>query len=257
MIDDGAGAVVVVVAGIVVVVVVVVVVVDDDVDVVIGKVVVGAAVVVTLGTVVDTGTVVGEVELVELVPDGTVVAGVGVGVVVVVVSELPDVTIVVGTSVVVVVSATCKASGEAKYSLGHEPAFHTRCRVDGLTQVGSEPLTFRNDARVLPFGHAPDFAYFKVFVLVTQTTAFDLVDQIIFVSPLAQPPDLVVAKMICDLLTQNRLVVDAPRTGPPNREIRSPVKKRRKKAQMMCWSAMARCGGRTMRGAGSMVEPYN
>lgn len=255
--------------GIVVVVVVVVVVVGGVVDVVTGNVVVGAAVVVTLGTVDETGTDVVVVELVELVPDETVVGGevddevAGVVVVgkegsVVVVSELPDVTIVVGTSdVVVVVSATCNASGDAKYNLGQERDFHTRCRVDGLTHVGIEPLIFRNDARVLPFGHAPVFAYFKVFVLVTQTTAFDLVDQIIFVSPLAQPPDLVVVKMICNLLTQNRLVVDAPRTGPPCRERRSPVTKRRRKAQMVDGGVMGRCGGRTMRGAGSMVEPYN
>ena len=87
--------------------------------------------------VVATGTVVVEVELVELGSEGIVVTGNVVveeaaGVVVeengsvVVVSELPETTIVVGTSeVVVVISATCNASGDATYSFGQVRDFQT------------------------------------------------------------------------------------------------------------------------------------
>ena len=225
MIDAGAGGAVVVVGCTVVVVVGATVVVV--VEVVVGMVVVVAIVVVV---VVVAGTVV----VVVVVVVGTVVAGVLVevvagivdvdvdekvvevilGIVVVVMALFNAGTVVAGEDVVVTISATCNGNGDATYVFGQELVdLHTRSRVVDLTHVGIEPVTVRIDARVLPLGQVPVFAYFKVLELVTQTTALDLVFQMILVSPLPQPPDLVVPKTTCERFTQNLAVVVAPRAN--------------------------------------------
>lgn len=232
--DAGAGGAVVVAAGSVVVVVDVVVVVVGAtvvavvVDVVVlGTVVVvaGSVVVVVVEVVVVTGTVVtvvlelvveGIVEVVDVdvdeddVVDQKVVV-VTLGIVVVVMALFTAVMVVAGADVVVTISATCNVSGDATYVFGQVLVdFHTSCRVVDLAHVGIEPVAVRNEARVLPLGQVPVFAYFKVLELVTQTTALDRVVQVILVSPLPQAPVLVVPKITCDRFTQNLAVVVAP-----------------------------------------------
>jgi hypothetical protein len=90
---------------------------------------------------------------------------------------------------------------------------------------------FRSDARVLPFGQVPVLAYFSVLLRVMQTRAFDFEDHVIFVSPLPHPPVFVVARTICDLLTQNLAVVLAPCAVWPNSKDESPIIRMRQSPQ--------------------------
>ena len=121
------------------------------------------------------------------------------------------VTTVVAVVNVGINSATCRVSGEAAYVFGQERLdFHKSCRDETFVQIGRTPFFARREARVLPLGQVPVFAYFKVLVAVTQTTALDLVFHMTLVSPLPQPSDFVRPNTTCDRLTQNFAVVVAP-----------------------------------------------
>jgi hypothetical protein len=110
-----------------------------------------------------------------------------------------------------IISATCSDNGEAAYVFGQERLdFHKSCRDETFIHIGRTPLFARREARVLPLGQVPVFAYFKVLVPVTQKIALDRVLHVALVSPLPQPPVLVRPNTSCDRLMQIFVVVVAP-----------------------------------------------
>ena len=156
-----------------------------------------------------------------------------------------------------IIFATCSVAVEAMYVFGQELLdFHKSCRDETFVQIGRTPFNARREARVVPLGHIPVLAYFKVFVPVMQITALDLVFHATLVSPLPQPSDFVRPNTASDRLTQNFVVVVAPWAALLNAALKTPRMRQKQKLQK---APRAMEGSREEKCfwlAGSMVEPY-